>query len=184
MEQLIHSVLELSRLEAGEMRLKRAPCDLALLTREVVDQLRGLAERRGIALDCVTPIGAGALVISIDRMKIVQVVQNLLGNALKFTPAGGRIDVALYSEDGAITLTVEDTGCGIPPEGGDRLFDKWQQTRAGRARGGSGLGLAIARAIVEAHGGAIGAGDRQDGARGARFFITLPRSAALSQLAM
>jgi signal transduction histidine kinase len=184
MEQLIHSVLELSRLEAGEMRLKRAPCDLGALTSEVVDQLRGLAERRRIALECVVPGSAGALTISIDRVKIVQVVQNLLGNALKFTPAGGRIDVALATEGEALLLTVEDTGCGIPPEGGDRLFDKWQQTRAGRARGGSGLGLAIARAIVEAHGGAIGAGGRRDGGRGARFFITLPRAIAQSQLAM
>jgi signal transduction histidine kinase len=172
MERLIESVLELSRVEAGQLRLQRAPLPLAEVVGEVAEQLRGLAERRGITLAVRQP--AGPSTASIDRIKIVQVVQNLLGNALKFTPPGGRIEVRTLSTGTELIVSVEDSGCGLGPGDAVRVFDKWHQTRTGRARGGSGLGLAIARAIIEAHGGRIGAGERLDGGRGARFWFVLP----------
>jgi signal transduction histidine kinase len=178
MERLVESVLELSRLEAGHLRLDRAPHRIDDLVAEVADQLRGLAARRGLVLESHARTGrSGALAgfqALVDRDKVVQVVQNLIGNALKFTPAGGRIDVHCTVSEGELEIAVEDTGCGLAPDEVARIFDRWHQTRAGRAQGGSGLGLAIARAIVEAHGGRIGAGPRVDGARGARFWFTLP----------
>jgi signal transduction histidine kinase len=176
MEHLVNSLLELSRLEAGQLRLERAPCAIGPLVSEVVEQFRGLAERRGQAMQASG--GDGPPALALDRAKIMQVLQNLLGNALKFTPTGGRIDVSLRRAGHEVVVAVEDTGPGIAPAEVDRVFDKWQQTQVGRARGGSGLGLAIARAIVEAHGGRIGAGARGDGQRGARFWFALPADAA------
>src|SRR5581483_8047431 len=182
MEQLIHSVLELSRVEAGQLRLARATWPFELLLDGVVEPLRGLAERRGITLT-VHSAATGAIVDA-DRPKIEQVLQNLVGNALKFTPAGGTIEITCVSSGGELTIAVEDSGCGIPPGETGRVFDKWHQTQVGRARGGSGLGLAIARAIVEAHGGRIGAGPRLDGERGARFWFVLPAHEAATHAAM
>jgi len=182
MEQLINSVLELSRLEAGQLRLHRAPCPVAQLLNDVVEQLRGLAERRGIQLSAHLVGDLGTL--ALDRTKVMQVLQNLLGNALKFTPSGGRIQVQAARAGDEVQIAVEDTGCGIPPADAEQVFDKWHQTRAGRARGGSGLGLAIARAIVEAHGGRIGAGSRGDGERGARFWFALPSEAQLADTSL
>jgi signal transduction histidine kinase len=175
LERLIQSVLELSRVEAGQLPLTRAPCELAELVRGVADQLRVLCERRGVSLTLAH--AAESFAASVDAMKITQVLQNLLGNALKFTPAGGRIEITLARAGGQIVIAVEDSGCGLQPGDADTVFDKWRQTRAGRARGGSGLGLAIARAIVEAHGGRISAGNRLDGSRGARFWFALPSDA-------
>ena len=179
MEALINSVLELSRVEAGQMTLVRAPVALDDVVATTVGEMRDLAVRRGVALDVRTEPLGGA---EIDRAKIVQVMQNLVGNALKFTPAGGRIDVSVRRAAGEAVVTVEDSGPGFGDANTAALFDRWHQTKAGRAVGGSGLGLAIARAIVEAHGGRIGAGARTDGARGARFWFTLPLPAAAAAL--
>jgi signal transduction histidine kinase len=172
MEQLVTSLLELSRVEAGQLKLKRSRCEIRGLLGDVVDQFHGLAERRGIALE-LSPVGEG-VELGIDRTKIIQVLQNLIGNALKFTPAGGRIEVQATRSGGELLIVVEDTGTGLPAGDARRVFEKWEQTDTGRAQGGSGLGLAIARAIIEAHGGTIGAGARLDGLRGARFWFLLP----------
>jgi signal transduction histidine kinase len=171
MEQLVNSVLELSRLEAEQMKLSRQLHAIDEILTDVVEQFRGLAERRGLTL---ASSAISEAPVALDRAKIVQVLQNLIGNALKFTPPGGRIDVQAVHGSGEVIVSVEDTGQGIAPAEAARVFDKWQQTCDGRAKGGSGLGLAIARAIVEAHGGRIGAGPRTDGMRGARFWFVLP----------
>jgi signal transduction histidine kinase len=179
MEALIQSVLELSRVEAGQMTLTRAPVALDDVVAVTVGELRDLAVRRGVTLAVRTePLGGSEL----DRAKIVQVVQNLVGNALKFTPTGGRIDVCVRRALGEAVVTVEDSGPGFGDADTRALFDRWHQTKSGRAVGGSGLGLAIARAIVEAHGGRIGAGTRADGERGARFWFTLPLAPAAAAL--
>jgi signal transduction histidine kinase len=180
MEQLINSVLELSRVEAGQMTLVRAPAALDDVVAATVAEMRDLAVRRGVGLDVHTEPLPGA---AIDRAKIVQVMQNLVGNALKFTPQGGRIDVRVQRAAGEAVVTVEDSGPGFGDADTAALFDRWHQTKAGRAVGGSGLGLAIARAIVEAHGGCIGAGARTDGQRGARFWFTVPLAAAAAAMA-
>jgi signal transduction histidine kinase len=178
MEELVNSVLELSSLEAGQMRLQCAPHPVDALLADVVEQFRGIAERRGIALALATAPPAPAIRLEIDRAKIIQVLQNLIGNAIKFTPAGGRIDVRASLEESDLLIAVEDTGTGLSPHEAEMVFDKWAQTKAGRAKGGSGLGLAIARAIVLAHGGRIAAGPRLDQGRGARFWFLLPTETA------
>ncbi len=178
MEQLINSVLELSRVDAGQMTLVRAPAALDDVVAATVAEMRDLAVRRGVELEVRTEPAASLGGAAIDRAKIVQVMQNLVGNALKFTPQGGRIEVGVRRAGGEAVVTVEDSGPGFGDADTAALFDRWHQTKAGRAVGGSGLGLAIARAIVEAHGGCIGAGTRADGQRGARFWFTLPLAAA------
>jgi signal transduction histidine kinase len=176
MEMLINGVLELSRVEAGQMTLMRTDVALEEVVEATIAEMRDLGARRGLTLDMATErLGMAS---ALDRAKIVQVVQNLVGNALKFTPPGGRIVVRVARAGNEAVVSVEDTGPGL----GDAveveaLFDRWHQTKTGRERGGSGLGLAIARAIVEAHGGRIGAGGRSDGAKGARFWFTVPMGA-------
>jgi signal transduction histidine kinase len=172
METLINGVLELSRIEAGQMTLTRAPVALGALVADTVAEMRDLGARRDIQL--AVAADTRGLDGHIDRAKIVQVLQNLIGNALKFTPPGGRIEVSVRRAAGEALVAIEDTGPGFGDADPSRLFDRWHQTHAGRVRGGSGLGLAIARAIVEAHGGRIGAGTRGDGVRGARFWFTVP----------
>jgi two-component system sensor histidine kinase/response regulator len=179
MESLINSVLELSRVDAGQMTLLRARTALDGVVGETVAEMHDLAVRRGVTLSVQTE---SCLAAEVDRPKIVQVLQNLVGNALKFTPAGGRIDVGVRHSAGEAIVTVEDSGPGFGEAAPDELFGRWHQTRAGREKGGSGLGLAIARAIVEAHGGRIGAGARSDGAHGARFWFTLPLAPAAAAL--
>ncbi|MDB4967949.1 MAG: response regulator receiver sensor signal transduction histidine kinase [Myxococcales bacterium] len=172
MEMLINGVLEMSRVEAGQLTLTRAPVLIDDVVGETVAEMRDLATRRDITLELhAEPLGRAS---DVDRLKIVQVVQNLVGNALKFTPANGRIDVTVRHVANEVVVAVEDTGPGFGDANVTELFDRWHQTKSGRAKGGSGLGLAIARAIVEAHGGRIGAGPRVDSERGARFWFTLP----------
>ncbi|MBL0891651.1 MAG: ATP-binding protein, partial [Gemmatimonadaceae bacterium] len=106
-----------------------------------------------------------------DRQRLQQVLSNLLGNAVRFTPAGGRIVLAATMHDDAVRVSVSDTGPGVAPEDVPRLFERyWQAPRLLRA--GSGLGLYIAKGIVEAHGGDIGV-DSEPG-KGAMFWFTLP----------
>lgn len=175
MEALIHGLLELSRVEAGQLTLVRAPVALDELVDSTIAEMRDLCNRRGIALSVDAERRARAA--ELDRAKLVQVVQNLVGNALKFTPPGGRIEVSVRHGVNEAVVAVEDTGPGLGDADVEQLFDRWHQTKSGRAQGGSGLGLAIARAIVEAHGGRIGAGGRVDGQRGARFWFTVPLAA-------
>jgi signal transduction histidine kinase len=157
------------------MTLARTRTAVDAVVADTVAEMNDLAVRRGVLL----AVHGDALVAAeVDRAKITQIMQNLVGNALKFTPAGGRIDVSVRCAAGEAVITVEDSGPGFGDADPDELFRRWHQTHDGRAKGGSGLGLAIARAIVEAHGGRIGAGKRTDGERGARFWFTLPLAAA------
>jgi signal transduction histidine kinase len=178
MEALINGVLELSRVEAGHLMLTRTPVAVDELVREVADEMRDLAERRDILISVDAPHRRPGS--ELDRPKIIQVLQNLIGNALKFTPPGGRIELGLRYIGNEAIIAVEDSGPGFSEGEAAQLFDRWHQTSAGRAKGGSGLGLAIARAIVEAHGGRIGAGNRSDRERGARLWFTLPLAAAVA----
>jgi PAS domain S-box-containing protein len=169
MERLINDLLDVKRLEAGQLTLQRRPQRPASLLTEVVEMIGSIAEERGQQLVCEADEGLAA--VSIDRPRMLQVLQNLLGNAMKFTPPGGRIVLRAATHDGAVRISVSDTGPGIPEAHLPYIFDRfWQAKREGRL--GLGLGLAIARGIVEAHGGRIWAESRVGA--GTNVYFTLP----------
>jgi CheY-like chemotaxis protein len=146
-----------------------------------VEQVRPQLEAKGhhLALD----LGADMVLVDGDRKRLVQVFANLLGNAAKFTPAGGRIDVRLRvrPDAGAVELTVTDNGIGMPAPLLARAFDLFSQgdRSTERAQGGLGIGLALVRSLVELHGGRVGAESAGPG-QGSRFSVTLPLPAPVT----
>jgi len=169
MERLINDLLEAKRLEAGEVRLDRECLDPGALLREAAELARPLAEEHGIGLS-VEPVVTDRTAWA-DRDRILQVLSNLLGNAIKFTPEGGAIALRGHVEGKELRLAVADTGRGISDEERPFLFERYWQ--AGRSRRGSaGLGLSIVKGIVESHGGSVWV-ESQLGA-GSTFTFTLP----------
>jgi len=169
--RLINDILDLSRIEAGKIDLKPTVLPLVALAKEVTESLRAVAVEKLIVLEVAsadTSVAAWA-----DRDKITQVLVNLIGNALKFTPPHGHVSVAIdRNGDEWVKVSVADTGPGIPPEEASRIFDKFYQiAKVGKARG-TGLGLAISKALVEMHGGEISVHCNAD--RGSTFSFTLP----------
>jgi signal transduction histidine kinase len=169
MYRIIHDLLEVARTDAGQLPVDVAPTDPATLVADAVDSHSTLADSRGVTLHTVhAPEMPAALA---DRERIAQVFSNLVGNALQFTPRGGRVTIGASDTDAGVRFVVEDEGPGIAAEHRARVFDRFWQAQ-NKNRTGSGLGLAIAKAIVEAHGGHIGV-ESTPGA-GARFHFTLP----------
>jgi CheY-like chemotaxis protein len=153
--RLINQVLDLTRLESGELALDLAPADLAATGRATTASFAPLAERRGIALTFRAP--AGAVPVRLDVPQFEKVLLNLLSNAFKFTEPGGRVSVRITVDDGAAMLAVRDTGVGIAPALLPRVFDRFFQAdgSATRRHEGSGIGLSLARELAELHGGSI-----------------------------
>jgi PAS domain S-box-containing protein len=151
MERLIRDLLDVARIEAGGFTVQPALTEIPPLLFHTRDQFRRQAESRQIVIECQADSLPSAV---IDRDRVIQVLSNLLGNALKFTPVGGRVMLAAQHEDGFIVISVADTGAGIPAEHLPQIFNRfWQADRA--SGGGAGLGLAICKGIVDAHGGRI-----------------------------
>ncbi|MCY1058874.1 PAS domain S-box protein [Nannocystis sp. SCPEA4] len=168
-ERLIRDLLDVSRIEAGTLAIERAPVEFAALFRGVVELMQPRATELGVALDYA--IADGELTVSGDRSRLMQVLLNLLDNALKFTPAEGRVSLRARRVAGEVEVTVEDTGQGIEAEVLPHIFDRyWQVHRTSRA--GAGLGLAIAKGIVQAHGGQIWAESAPG--RGTALRFTVP----------
>ncbi len=167
--RLIEDLLDVSRAANGGISLLRAPHDLRDLAARAERMLRPLAEKRGLQLSVSVPDAPVPVMVDGDR--VLQVLSNLAGNALKFTPAGGRVEVAVEGGQGAARVTVRDTGVGIAADELEQVFDPFRQVGDGDRRG-VGLGLPIARGIVEAHGGRISAAS-EPGA-GSAFSFTLP----------
>ena len=185
MSQLIHragsrlmetldSVLHLSRLEAGMSRLDRTEIDVGSEIAETVDLLQPRAEENEIALH--TDLPEETVAAEVDPAALHRILDNIVSNALKFTEAGGRVDVSLRGEDDAVIITVEDTGVGIDPEFMPELFDafKQEQTGVSRTYEGSGLGLTVVRRLVDLHHGDIDVASTKN--KGSRFTITLSRT--------
>ena len=170
---LINDLLDVAQAESGRFVLNRESVDLESLVADAVDGVRPGADVRQIELGLHVAAGNHAR-RSIDRKRIGQVVDNLLSNALKFTPDGGKVDVRLSSENGDSRVEVSDTGIGIPEAEQDRLFERFFRTEAanGQAFQGTGLGLAISKAIVEAHGGRITVASAEGA--GTTFSVLLP----------
>ena len=178
--QLITGILDISRMEAGEMRLDKAPFDLDEVVSVALSTIAPHARRKKLVMSCKVP-PALPLVLG-DRDKIRQVLLNLLGNAVKFTPEGGKIEVAaqlstlLPAPDSAraVRVSVRDSGIGVPPEHQKRVFDPFFQVDNSSTReyGGTGLGLSIVKRLVEAHGGVVWV-DSEAG-KGSIFSFTIP----------
>jgi signal transduction histidine kinase/ActR/RegA family two-component response regulator len=169
---LIGDLLDMSRITAGSLRLNVAPIEPAIPVQMAIDAVRPAADARAVRLEAQLD-GAG-LVLG-DAGRLQQIVSNLLTNAVKFSPSGGRVDVALGREASDVTIAVRDLGEGIEREFLPHLFEPFRQADASFARphGGLGLGLTITKRLVELHGGTIQA--HSDGAgRGATFIVRLP----------
>jgi signal transduction histidine kinase len=152
MNRLIEDLLDVARVEAGRLALERQSHDLVRVISEATVMLEPLIAEKSLTLREDLPEQLPRA--SVDARRVVQVLENLVSNAVKHTAAGGEILIRADSTNGEVRIVVRDTGCGIPAENLPHLFDRFWQARGAR-RGGAGLGLAIAKGIVEAHGGRI-----------------------------
>jgi PAS domain S-box-containing protein len=171
LERLVNDLLDFARLEAGTFHLNFEDADLGQKVQDIIQSLRPQAEDARLKLEAVLP--ATPLVARMDPQRVEQVLSNLIGNALKFTPEGGRIEVRARIEGEHLLCEVEDTGEGIAPEDLPRLFQRFGQLESGtKKKGGTGLGLSISKTIIDAHGGHIGV--RSQKGVGSTFWFTLP----------
>jgi len=171
--QLIDDVLDVSRIVSGKLRVDIRPCELTDVINVAVNAMRPAAEARGITLNVrFDPSASGAWC---DSLRIQQVVWNVVSNAVKFTPKGGRVDVILSREKSSFQIQVGDNGQGISPELLPHVFDRFRQADSSTRRrfAGLGLGLSIVKYIVEAHGGTVEATSPGDG-KGSTFTVRLP----------
>lgn len=152
--RLVNQLLDLQRLDAGRMQPSFRPCDLVEFVSQIVESFRPYCEKKGLRL---TTDMAECPKVYLDMEKFDKVVYNLLSNAMKFTPEGGTITVAIQSQDDHCILTVEDTGIGIVPEQIPLLFERFRQAEGSENRSyeGTGLGLALVKELVELHGGKV-----------------------------
>ncbi len=171
--RLIEDVLDLSRIVSGKLTLDLQPCELVGIVKAAVDAVRPVAAARNITLD--VQLNQSADHATIDAMRMQQVVGNLLNNALKFTPVGGRVGLTLSSGASEVRLDVNDTGDGIDAAVLPYVFDSFRQadSTTRRKAGGLGLGLSIVKHVVEAHGGTVEAHSEGVG-KGATFTVRLP----------
>jgi signal transduction histidine kinase len=174
--RMVSDILDLARIEAGRFQRRREPFDVVMSLRATIDRLRRMAEEREIAVSLTVPEDLAA--VSADSVRVEQVFANLLGNALKFTPNGGQIAVAVKDMGPELLVEIRDSGVGIPKEHLNRIFDRFYRVPlpAGSEVEGTGLGLSICKAVVEEHGGRIWV-ESQVG-RGSTFFVTIPKEAS------
>lgn len=170
LSQMAAELLQLSRIESGQVALNLQSVSPAQLLHSAADRMRLQAERAGLSLNVDCPPDLPA--VRADPQRIEQVLVNLLHNAVKFTPSGGEIVLSAQVEGGAVRLSVRDTGVGIPADDMPRIFERFYKADRARSGGGTGLGLAIARHIVEAHGGRIWV-ESEEG-KGSVFHFSLP----------
>jgi heavy metal sensor kinase len=168
---VVDNLLTLARADADQLALRREPVALHETVMAVFEGLEGAARRKGVALDLeeIEEIDCDG-----DPLWLQQVATNLVANAIKYTPAGGRVWIGLLREDGWACLTVRDSGVGIPAEHLPHIFDRFYRVDAARSRdsGGTGLGLSIVRWAVEAHGGTVCA--ESEVGKGSMFTVRLP----------
>lgn len=172
LRHIIETMLNLRYLETGEMEMVLESFDLRTEVQDACEDYEAIAESGGRTL--ATDLPAKNVAILADREKIRVVLDNLISNAVKFTPPGGQVQVALSPQGGQVEIAVTDTGIGIPPEELDRIFDRFYQVEdhMTRRHGGMGLGLSIVRGLVKLHGGHVLA--ESVPGRGSRFLVYLP----------
>jgi two-component system phosphate regulon sensor histidine kinase PhoR len=174
LSRLIEDILSISQIEVGSIRLVHDDVDLRTLLTDAVRDVRGLAEEKQIDLQLVLP--AKLEPMRADRDKLAVVINNLLGNALKYTPPGGEVHVGCKSTAEKVMITVKDNGIGIPPDEHERVFEKFQRGSDPRVASepGTGIGLTTAREIARRHGGDIEL--MSAAGQGSTFVVTLPRA--------
>ncbi|MBZ5650442.1 MAG: CHASE3 domain-containing protein [Acidobacteriia bacterium] len=174
LSRLVDDILDLQRIESGRIAMDKQTCDIADLMKQSVESVHLVAEGEGITI-AISPCQAS---IRADRERMVQAFVNLLGNAIKFSRRGGRIEFAAERSGSSVIFRVRDEGRGIPKDKLERIFERFEQVDASDARekGGTGLGLAICRSIVEQHGGRVWA--ESELRRGSTFYVQLPLAEA------
>ena len=173
---MLNTLMDISEAESGAMQLQREPVRLAEIVDRAVDLYREVAEAKGVSLHVSSGAASTADdVVNGDRTRLEQVAANLIDNAVKYTPAGGRVDVQVRRDGERAVLEVRDTGVGIPPDEIPRIWDRLFRGDRSRAERGLGLGLSFVKAIVEAHGGTVGV--MSETGRGSTFTASLPKSA-------
>jgi len=166
---LLETLLDISAAEGGALKLNRTRFDLRTLVERAADLYLEVAEEAGVSVTLDLPV---AVEVSADAIRLGQVINNLVDNALKYTPKGGRVSLAAASDAHFATFTVTDTGPGVPEKERTAIFRRLYRTDSSRSQRGFGLGLSLAKAIAEAHGGTITVDDAPGG--GARFKLILP----------
>ena len=175
LQQLVDDLQALALADAGEPRLHREPTDLAALIEQAVTSHQAKAEASGVR---VTAVSAAVPSVSLDPVRVRQVIGNLIDNAIRYTPRGGSVTVTVFAAEGHVSVSVADTGEGIAPDHLPHVFDRFYRPDSSRSRatGGSGLGLAIVQQLVTAHGGEV-AIESTLGA-GTTVIVTFARDAA------
>jgi signal transduction histidine kinase len=170
--ELVDDLLDFARMEAGTFKLEVGKAELSTVTKRAIASLEPQLQERQLSLNTRLPVSPVEAIV--DSRRVEQILLNLLGNAIKFTEPRGKIAVRLTVKPTEARWEIHDTGIGISAENLPHVFEKFFQVDASstREQGGTGLGLAIARALVEAHGGAIGA--ESTPGKGTTFWFTLP----------
>jgi two-component system phosphate regulon sensor histidine kinase PhoR len=176
MHDLVNELLDLAALESGRNQLELSKFDVSAVIDDAVSTVTPQAKQRDV--DLTTEIQPGGIPLEADKSRLRQVMVNLVANAVKFTPAGGKVTVRVTQENGHVRIGVSDSGIGIPAKDLPHIFDRFFRVTRGRSRlqGGSGLGLTIVKAAIDAHRGEIGVESTEG--QGTTFSITLPATQA------
>jgi signal transduction histidine kinase len=166
---MLNTLMDISEAETGTMRLRRERVNLTELVAQAVELYEDVAEDSQVTIDNQA---SGDLWVEVDRTRMRRVLANLLDNALKYTPPGGRVTLATRATEDAVIFTVRDTGIGIPAEELPRIWERLYRGDKSRSARGLGLGLSLVKAIVEAHGGVVTVESEPE--RGSTFALRLP----------
>jgi two-component system, OmpR family, sensor histidine kinase KdpD len=176
LNRFVGNLLDMTRLEAGALRLRLEPCDV----QDLIGCALAAVEQRLGSREVSVLLEPGLPLIPLDMVLMIQVVVNLLDNALKYAPAGGGLEIASRCAGGRLSIEVADRGPGVPEHELARIFDKFYRTPVPEGVGGTGLGLSICKGIVEAHGGSVAAENRPGG--GLKITITVPQGAPIQEM--
>jgi signal transduction histidine kinase len=178
---MLNTLMDITEAEAGMMKLRREPVDLCQLARETLELYQYVAEEKKIALKldlppahAPPPAPPPRVLAQVDRVRLRQVFANLLDNAIKYTPEGGRATISVREQADAAVALFRDTGIGIPAEEQEKIWQRLYRGDKSRSQRGLGLGLSLVKAVVEAHGGKVTVSSQVN--QGAEFALRLPRA--------
>jgi signal transduction histidine kinase len=170
--EMLNTLMDISEAETGTMALRRERTELRELVAQTIDLYEDVAEEAGVTIQTAVPEG---LAVDADRNRLRQVLANIVDNAVKYTPSGGRVEISAGQEKGMAYIRVADTGVGIPPADLPRVWERLYRGDKSRSTRGLGLGLSLVKAIVEAHGGRVGI---QSSPTGTTVEVSLPLTAS------